>query len=104
MSTARKGRNTRNSTHKVLTPPDRVWSRNKSLRIWTRIMIQMNRKKNHSIDQKISMNETSATIMASSLSVVFCDQGNGHYIPRAVAFWAGSPRAPVLGLLWHGSD
>jgi hypothetical protein len=54
-------------------------------------MIQMNRKKNHSIDQKMSMNETSATIMASSLSVVFCDQGNGHYIPRAVAFWAGSP-------------
>jgi hypothetical protein len=30
-------------------------------------MIQMNRKKNHSTDQKMSANETSATIMASSL-------------------------------------
>jgi hypothetical protein len=29
-------------------------------------MIQMNRKKNHSTDQKISMNETAATIKASS--------------------------------------
>ena len=37
-------------------------------------MIQMNRKKNHSIDQKMSMNETSATIIASSLSVVVCDR------------------------------
>jgi hypothetical protein len=38
----------------VLVAPDRVWSRNRSLRIWTRIMIQMNRKKNHSIDQKMT--------------------------------------------------
>jgi hypothetical protein len=29
-----------------------------------RIMIQMNTKRNHSIDQKMSMNETSATIVA----------------------------------------
>ena len=31
-------------------------------------MIQMNRKKNHSTDQKMSPNETSATITVSSLS------------------------------------
>jgi hypothetical protein len=31
-------------------------------------MSQMNRKKNHSTDQKMSPNETSATITVSSLS------------------------------------
>jgi hypothetical protein len=61
-------------------------------------MIQMNRKKNHSIDQKMSMNETSATIMASSLSLVFCDQGNGHYNQRAA--WASS----LVGCAWVQQD
>src|SRR5512133_1384305 len=39
----------------------------------------MNRKKNSSIDQKMSMNETSATIMGSSLGVVHRGHPSGHY-------------------------
>src|SRR5205814_863723 len=64
-----EGRKTRNSTHRVLVTPDSEWSRNRSPRMWNRTMIQRNRKKNHSSDQKMSANETSATIMASSLAV-----------------------------------
>src|SRR5215211_7099228 len=68
MNTARNGRNTRNSTHRVLVTPDTEWSRNRSVRTWNKTMSQMNRKKNHSTDQKMSPNETSATITESSLS------------------------------------
>src|SRR4029450_5062676 len=68
MNTARKGRNTRNSTHSVFCTPDPGWSRNRSVKTWNKTMIQMNRKKNHSTDQKMSPNETSATITVSSLS------------------------------------
>src|SRR5215216_904600 len=68
MNTARKGRNTKNRTHRVLVTPDTEWSRNRSVKIWNKIMSQMKRKKNHSTDQKMSPNETSATITVSSLS------------------------------------
>src|SRR4029450_176882 len=69
MNTAKKGRNTKNSTHSVLVTPDTEWSRNRSLKTWNKTMIQMNRKKNHNTDQKMSPNETSATTMASSSCV-----------------------------------
>src|SRR4030095_15861875 len=68
MNTARKGRNTRNSTHSVFSTPDTEWSRNRSVKTWNKTMSQMNRKKKHSTDQKISPTETSATITVSSLS------------------------------------
>src|SRR5215213_7958236 len=68
MNTARNGRNTKNSTHRVLVTPDTERSRNRSVRTWNKTMSQMNRKKNHSTDQKMSPNETSATINVSSLS------------------------------------
>src|SRR5918994_3833095 len=68
MNTARKGRNTKNRTHRVLVTPDTEWSRNRSVRTWNKTMSQMKRKKNHSTDQKMSPNETSATITVSSLS------------------------------------
>src|SRR5829696_10144503 len=68
MNTARNGRNTKNKTHRVLVTPGIEWSRNRSVRTWNKTMIQMKRKKNHSTDQKMSPNETSATIMVSSLS------------------------------------
>src|SRR5215204_6092952 len=67
MNTARNGRNIKNRTHRVLVTPDTEWSRNRSLKTWNKTMSQMNRKKNHSTDQKMSPNETSATIMVSSL-------------------------------------
>src|SRR5215203_4889914 len=67
MNTAKNGRNIKNSTHSVLVTPDTEWSRNRSLKIWNKTMSQMNRKKNHSTDQKMSPNETSATITVSSL-------------------------------------
>jgi hypothetical protein len=38
--------------------------------MWNKIMSQMNKKKNHNTDQKMSANETSATIMAASLGLV----------------------------------
>src|ERR671912_1098618 len=68
MNTARKGRNTKNRTHRVLVTPDTEWSRNRSVKTWNKTMSQMNRKKNHSTDQKMSPKETSATITVSSLS------------------------------------
>src|SRR5918993_169770 len=68
MNTARKGRNTKNRSHRVLVTPDTEWSRNRSVRTWNKTMSQMKRKKNHSTDQKMSPNETSATITVSSLS------------------------------------
>src|SRR4029453_1450877 len=68
MNTARNGRSTRNSTHSVFSTPDTEWSRNRSVKTWNKTMSQMNRKKNHSTDQKMSPNETSATITVSSLS------------------------------------
>src|SRR5215203_2397758 len=67
MNTARNGRNIKNRTHRVLVTPDTEWSRNRSLKTWNKTMSQMNKKKNHSTDQKMSPNETSATIMVSSL-------------------------------------
>src|SRR5215216_5537865 len=69
MNTARKGRNTKNSTHSVFCTPDTEWSRNRSVRTWNKTMSQMKRKKNHNTDQKMSPNETSATTMVSSLDV-----------------------------------
>src|SRR5215211_5008421 len=68
MNTARNGRNTKNSTHSVFSTPDTEWSRNRSLKTWNKTMSQMNKKKNHNTDQKMSPNETSATITVSSLS------------------------------------
>src|SRR5215211_3031571 len=68
MNTARNGRKTKNRTHRVLVTPDTEWSRNRSVSTWNKTMSQMNRKKNHSTDQKMSPNETSATITESSLS------------------------------------
>src|SRR5215217_5267529 len=68
MNTARNGRNIKNRTHRVLVTPDTEWSRNRSVKTWNKTMSQMNRKKNHSTDQKMSPNETSATITESSLS------------------------------------
>src|SRR5215213_5090519 len=68
MNTARNGRNIKNSTHRVLVTPDTEWSRNRSVKTWNKTMSQMNKKKNHNTDQKMSPNETSATIMVSSLS------------------------------------
>src|SRR5215204_5252885 len=67
MNTARNGRNIKNRTHRVLVTPDTEWSRNRSLKTWNKTMSQMNKKKNHSTDQKMSPNETSATVMVSSL-------------------------------------
>ena len=78
MNTARKGRNTRNSTHSVFSTPDTEWSRNRSVKTWNKTMSQMNRKKNHSTDQKMSPNETSATITMSSLSK--WAERNGHAV------------------------
>src|SRR5215211_1210657 len=68
MNTAKNGRNTRNRTHSVFCTPDTEWSRNRSVKTWNKTMSQMNRKKNHNTDQKMSPNETSATIKVSSLS------------------------------------
>src|SRR5215204_7180077 len=67
MNTARNGRNIKNRTHRVLVTPDTEWSRNRSLKTWNKTMSQMNKKKNHNTDQKMSPNETSATITVSSL-------------------------------------
>src|SRR5215212_5138286 len=68
MNTAWNGRKTKNRTHRVLVTPDTERSRNRSVNTWNKTMSQMNRKKNHSTDQKMSPNETSATITVSSLS------------------------------------
>src|SRR5829696_3644645 len=95
MNTARKGRKTKNSTHRVLVTPDTEWSRNRSVRTWNKTMSQMNRKKNHSTDQKMSPKETSATITVSSWSggpsgTSTCGRGgdtpqasNGQILPTA---------------------
>src|SRR4029453_5865213 len=54
MNTARNGRNTRNSTHRVFCTPDTEWSRKRSVKIWNKMMSQMNKKKNNKTDQKMS--------------------------------------------------
>ena len=61
--------------------------------MWNRITSQMNRKKNHSIDQKMSMNETSATIKATSLRNMRCERGDGHYKVSATLVALASPHS-----------
>ena len=53
----------RQTTQIAFTTPDSSWSRNRSMNTWNRIMIQMKKKKNTSIDQRTSVSVMSARIM-----------------------------------------
>ena len=53
----------RQTTHTAFIAPDSEWSRKRSMNTWNRIMIQMKKKKNTSIDQKTSVSVMSARII-----------------------------------------